>query len=144
MSLIPHPSAPYLCINLSILTIYVCFNHILLTYSAFFKGHVYASENQIIPLCSDRTTYVSFKCLFLGDILSKGFYLLNDISANLERKISILQIPSLPSFKKTWLYRVRETVSDFSIKLSPTVITEHKNELPGMKWLQSKLMQSSL
>lgn len=68
---------------------------------SLFKGRIYESENQIIPLCSGRTTYISFKCLILGDILSKGFYLLSDISANLERKISILQILSLPSFKKT-------------------------------------------
>lgn len=55
----------------------------------------------MIPLCSDRTTYISFKCLFLDDIFSNGFYLLSDISVNLERKISILQKLSLPSFKKT-------------------------------------------
>lgn len=55
-----------------------------------------SQETKIIPLC-----YTSLKYLFLGGILSKAFYLLNDIYANLERKISILQIPSLSGFKKT-------------------------------------------
>lgn len=98
----------------------------------------------MIPLCSDRKTYISFKCLFLDDIFSNGFYLLSDISVNLERKISILQKLSLPSLKKTWLYHVRETVPGFPSNFSLTVITEHKNELWVMKRLQSKLMQSGL
>lgn len=73
----------------------------------------------MIPLCSDRITYILFKCLFLGGILSKGILFTNDIAANLEKKISILQILSLPSFKKTWLYHVRETVSDFPSNFLP-------------------------
>lgn len=67
----------------------------------FMKGIFMSQETKMTSLCFDRITYILSKCLFLGDILSKGIYLLSDISANLERKISILQTLPLPSFEKT-------------------------------------------
>lgn len=61
-----------------------------LTYSAFCEGHIYVSENQNDSTLFWQNNFHFLQVPLLGDILSKGFYLLNDISANLERKISIL------------------------------------------------------
>lgn len=59
-----------------------------------------SQKTKMIPLCFDRMTYIFFKCFFLGNTLSKGFYLLSDISANLERKISIHQVLPLQALKR--------------------------------------------
>lgn len=67
----------------------------------FIKDIFMFQKTKMISLCFDRITYILSKCLFLGDIFSKGIYLLSVISANLERKISILQTLPLPSFEKT-------------------------------------------
>lgn len=104
---------PHLCINLFILTKHICFNHIYLTYSAFLKWTYLCirKPNNSTLFWENNLHFIQvslFRCYSW-----QGFYLLNDISANLERKISILQILSLPSFKKTWLYHIRKTVSDF-------------------------------
>lgn len=72
-----------------------------LTYSAFSQGCISILENQSGTSLFKTQQLTFHASVSLADSLPKGFYLLNDTSANLGRKISILQMLSLPSFKKT-------------------------------------------